>query len=555
MTIQHNLLAMNATGVMGINTKNKQKSMERLSSGYRINRAADDAAGLSISEKMRSQVRGLTRASQNAQDGISLCQTADGALSEVTSMLHRMTELSVQASNTAVNNLEDREAIQKEINELLNEIDRVSDTAEFNKKRIFSNEAVDAEAIGEAGGTVSKYGIAFDKAKRSLLNGTYRQTTIDTLPTCLQEGYYSSNYGGLSDNVNKAIKFMSNAAIMSDLYESYNQIQEMSVDSSEKKTLFQEKANNYIPLLVDNAKCDMISGLSDVAQSQYEAGNECLLQKNYYNAYLYYNNASYVWNNSAPVNEARALTHLSTILSDAYTYGRQEYLNKELEHMIDGAVMASWSGCNTVSVCRDITYYDDYRVEDVTARFFLGFDYNSLTGACTCLKNGNEVSVSDQIVFAYMSLFDDLYEKIPGVSENGEEEQDDRGWWLQVGANSGQGIDLNFGYMDTQIIGVRGMDVTTLSGAQAGITRSQDAMNYVTKMRSKIGAYQNRIEYAVKIDNNTAENLQAAESRIRDEDMAEGITQLSKDNILEQAAQAMLSQANQTNQGVISLLQ
>ena len=132
MVVQHNLQAMNASRMLGITTGQQSKSTEKLSSGYRINRAADDAAGLTISEKMRKQMRGLTQASTNAQDGISCVQTAEGALTEVHSMLQRMNELAVQASNGTMSN-DDRQAVQDEIDQLVTEIDRVSETTKFNE--------------------------------------------------------------------------------------------------------------------------------------------------------------------------------------------------------------------------------------------------------------------------------------------------------------------------------------------------------------------------------------------------------------------------------------
>ena len=163
MVISHNLLAMNAQRQFNITGNQRKKSTEKLASGYRINRSADDAAGLAISEKMRRQIKGLTQGTRNAQDGISMCQIADGALNEVSDMMHRLTELSVQSAN-GTNDAQDRQAIQQEVNALVREIDRVCDTTTFNEQKIFSDESNYYSAIS---------GLDYDAAKIQLLNGGY----------------------------------------------------------------------------------------------------------------------------------------------------------------------------------------------------------------------------------------------------------------------------------------------------------------------------------------------------------------------------------------------
>lgn len=171
MSVVHNMAAMNADRMLNITGGKKAKSTEKLSSGFRVNRAADDAAGLAISEKMRRQIKGLTRGTQNTQDGISMCQIADGALSEVGEMMHRLTELSVQSAN-GTNDEQDRFAIQQEVFALLNEIDRVSETTTFNEKNIFCTKSIE-ETDDDSGSS------AFDVAKSELLTGTYRTVTED----------------------------------------------------------------------------------------------------------------------------------------------------------------------------------------------------------------------------------------------------------------------------------------------------------------------------------------------------------------------------------------
>ena len=223
ITIAHNLSAMNAQRQFGINTQSKTKSTEKLSSGYKINRAADDAAGLSISEKMRRQIRGLTQGVRNTQDGVSLCQVADGALAEVNDMLHRITELSVKSAN-GTNSEQDRQYIQEEINQILQEIDRIGDATEFNEIKIFKGPSAIGNNFGGPNGgsnsttldrnysltgtpidkTISQYNVTADITNGVSINGVkyaWNQITDgngNTLAdTPIQNGTYSLNYNGV----------------------------------------------------------------------------------------------------------------------------------------------------------------------------------------------------------------------------------------------------------------------------------------------------------------------------------------------------------------------
>ena len=200
MVVAHNMVALNAQRQYGINLKSKSKVAEQLSSGYRINRAADDAAGLSISEKMRRQVRGLTRGVQNAQDGVSLCQVEDGALTEVTSMLHRLSELSVQAAN-GTNSNSDRVAIQTEVDQILTEIDRISNTTKFNEKYIFAKDVTEKKEVDP---------LAYRKSiQQSLLDGTAQMVTNDIT---LEDGSILA-----AEDANAIIALMSNYIIAENL--------------------------------------------------------------------------------------------------------------------------------------------------------------------------------------------------------------------------------------------------------------------------------------------------------------------------------------------------
>ncbi len=354
MIVQHNLTAMNSNRMLGVNTNSQAKSSEKLSSGYKINRAADDAAGLKISEKMRSQVRGLQRASTNAQDGVSLIQTAEGALNEAHSILQRMNELAVQGANDTNQDI-DREAINEELAQLTEELDRISETTQFNKQE--------------------------------LLDGTFQN----------------------------------------------------------KKLHVGANTNQYIEIGITSMNAQAI-GVKD------------------------------------PISVASGVKISATIVGNSVTSVHVVTSNGDMNSALSKWLGAGVSG--TVSV-----------------------------GNLTTNK------------LSRTSLF-----TASGVTAKS--------------------------IVSGQIVSTGGaLKVDTYSIANATLSRIQDAINKVSGQRSALGAIQNRLEHTIANLDNVAENTQAAESRIRDTDMASEMVEYSKNNILAQAGQAMLAQSNQATQGVLSLLQ
>lgn len=378
MIVQHNITSMNANRQLGIVGNNLSKSTEKLSSGYRINRAADDAAGLAISEKMRAQVRGLNRASDNAQDGISMIQTAEGAMDQQHAILQRTRELLVQASNSGVldgTSENDFQKIQDEIDNLKSEYERINTDTEFNRKK--------------------------------LLDGSY-------------EDQYLQVGANSSQGINVTIK---TTEWDSDLY--------LSKDSSATTGSASDKDAGTDGVVVEG------EGDSAVAKA--------------YNSKIF---------------------------------------------TVEGTKTA---------------------------------------------PNGTKLSETD---------FDAAVTKI----KSGDTDKEKEGL-KALGYASDTTIDQDFKDALDAVDSV--FAVTAADGkAISGLIDNVDAMiKSVTTERSKLGAVQNRLEYTVKVDDNTAENLQSAESRIRDTDMADEMTRFSKESILQQAATSMLAQANQANQGVLSLLQ
>jgi len=373
MRINNNIMAMNTYRQLNIGINAVGKSMEKLSSGYRINRAGDDAAGLSISEKMRGQIRGLTQASRNAQDGISLIQTAEGALNETHAILQRMRELAVQAANDT-NESVDRTAIQNEINELAKELDRIGNNTEFNEKKLLNGDlATSLAAVGT--GLISEEGIANIKVSGA------------------KAGFYTIAY-------------------------------------------------------------DATDGTMTV-------------------------------------------------------------------NLLDGT-----GGAVVESMTKSVTVPSGFETIDIN---FGGFG----------------------IVVTVNSALDD------DIAANNEIEVSSTGQLnLQIGANESQNMTISIGDMTTAGLGLDAvaLDVSDHGKAGNAVTQINAAIQKVSDQRSELGAYQNRLEHTIKNLDNAAENLQASESRIRDVDMAKEMMEFTKQNILQQAATAMLAQANMAPQSVLQLL-
>ena len=390
MIINHNMNALNAHRNMNVNNTAAGKSMEKLSSGLRINRAGDDAAGLAISEKMRGQIRGLTQASRNSADGISMIQTAEGALNETTNILQRMRELAVQASNDT-NTSSDRNEIQKEIDALTEEVDRIANNTEFNTQK--------------------------------LLNGN------------------KSGVGG--DVVNEAV--------------------------AESKGKF---------------KLEFVNAL--------DTDNEITIDGKMYKI----------------------------------TAGDIAAPETALKASLEGE-------------------FADYN-------FTVAADKKSIVMEQKVGEDKEKVKFEVNGKFVKATV-----EKV-GVTARDEEISEGKAN-IQVGANSNQAMDIEIGDMRAEALNItdgagNSLSVLSAEDANKAITAFDAALNAVSSQRANLGAVQNRLEYTISNLDNTAENLTSAESTLRDVDMAKEMMEYSKNNILNQAAQAMISQANQQPQNVLQLL-
>ena len=483
MVVQHNMQAANANRMLNVTTGQQAKSTEKLSSGYRINRAADDAAGLTISEKMRKQIKGLDRASTNAEDGVSAVQTAEGALTEVHSMLQRMNELATQSAN-GTNSNTDRKAIQDEIDQLTTEIDRVSETTKFNETYLLK---------GDKGATKNVYMNGHDAGLKGTLTDSAKSATF--VMDDLKAG----------DKVTIGGKEYS---IGSTTAEVKAEIKEPAADGKTSVTI---DGNTYDIVKATGATTICKSG-STIALKANELGG------------------------TGTANAT--LDDLKGLVKDGskVTISGKEYTAMTDAKKADGTAGTDGIDDDDSSVITK-TVAEDKIAAELTSANNIGTVDHAATVAKTAANGKTTYTISK----GYATVADTL-------SFN-----------LHVGADADMTnkINVNIDSMDSASLGIKGLNIKDDSGNAAtyAVDAISDAISKVSSQRSSLGAVQNRLEHTINNLDNVVENTTTAESRIRDTDMAEEMVNYSKNNILAQAGQSMLAQANQSTQGVLSLLQ
>ncbi len=462
MVVQHNMQAANANRMLNVTTSAQSKSTEKLSSGYRINRAADDAAGLTISEKMRKQIKGLDRASTNAEDGVSAVQTAEGALTEVHSMLQRMNELATQAANGTNSKDSDRQAIQDEIDQLTTEIDRVSETTKFNETYLLK---------GEAGTKTINM-----KAHDAGLKGT------------------------LTDNGDGTATFVMDSLKDGD-----------SVSIGGKTYTIGSKKDDVVAAV--GAK------ITAAGQKFTVNGQEITIVDNYADKDTDQKAGKYTAADAKALVKDGATVKLGT---DEY----KVMTDKDANGIDD---------TDASVISKDVAY--TLASKELLAANQIG----DTKGSAKVANAGAKADGSFKITTGQAEVANSL------------------SFSLHVGADADMTnkIQVNIDAMDSASLGIKGLNVKDASGNAAtyAVDAISDAISKVSSQRSSLGAVQNRLEHTINNLDNVVENTTTAESRIRDTDMAEEMVNYSKNNILAQAGQSMLAQANQSNQGVLSLLQ
>ena len=524
MVVQHNMQAANANRMLNVTTSAQSKSTEKLSSGYRINRAADDAAGLTISEKMRKQIKGLDRASTNAQDGVSAVQTAEGALTEVHSMLQRMNELATQAAN-GTNSESDRSSIQDEISQLTTEIDRVAETTKFNEIYLLK---------GDKSGA----------------------TKTDTVAA-----HDAGLAGKLGESADGKTTFTADALKVGS---------GVKIAGTEYKIVGSADPNDYTDASVytegDGDK--IIRGdqtfTYDAGATKWkdEAGKEA---KGFAAAA-----------GDTLVKGGKTTTIYGT-KADATTASTKDTVQTAIKGLTDGKKVTINGTEYTVKPSTDLTKTNPEATADDLAALVKEGDLVKVDTANhfvlpAAAKNENEISLND----AYAKMADELgkassigADKAATVKNNGDgtfeitqgtvNVKKSLSFSLHVGADADMTnkINVDIETMNAAGLGIKGLNVKDDSGVAAtyAIDAIADAVAKVSSQRSALGAVQNRLEHTISNVDNVVENTTSAESRIRDTDMASEMVNYSKNNILAQAGQSMLAQANQSNQGVLSLLQ
>ena len=692
MVINRNISALNANYRLKVNNNRLSNITEKLSSGYRINRAADDAAGLTISEKMRNQIRGLSQASRNCQDGVSVIQVADGALEEVHAMLQRMNELSVQSAN-GTNTESDREALQKEFEQIQTEIDRVSDTTTFNTMKLFAEaENTDTEdgvtslvegAKASVGGPVGTENIVRAVATPG--------TTIDlgTLSGDL-EIKSAGNYI-LTGTLAKGNKITVSADANITLKNVYTTYTAFTINGSSTVNMNLEGSNNIFAynqessslkkygndgILINSGSTLNISGVGTlncktmknsgirvaaggtlninggtvVTSSTYREGSGIRVEEG---AKLNINDGNVTANGgdysagigggqgeSTGTNNIKGGTVTATGGSSGAGIGSGEQ-GKNATITITGGTVTAKGGYNGAGIG------SGYKGQDATIKItggtvnttggehssgigsgdegqdvtisISGGNVTAKSGADgpgigvgaggkngTIIISGGTVTAEAVNDFGYAigkggfitsgtvsfstgakgnatittigdNAISDESDKdnwsgtingvVYGKPDDGgddDDDGDDKGsggskeqWSIQAGALDGQGIEIKIGTMNTKVLGIDkdSVNIQTEDSASSAITSVGTVIDKVSEQRSRLGAYQNRLEHTIANLDSTAENTSSAESRIRDLDMAEAMVEYSKENILMQVAQSMLSQANQQPQGVLSLWQ
>ena len=490
MRIQHNIAALNSYRNLTGNNNAVAKNLEKLSSGYRINRAGDDAAGLAISEKMRAQITGLNTAQKNAQDGVSLVQTAEGALTEVHSMLNRMVELADQSANGTYDNEVDRANLQKEIDSLKDEIDRIADSTNFNGINLLDGSLSAAKldvksaninnnpitpTVNAATGTISKFVVAAGA------NGTKQTLTVEYADESgtlheVEVEYTSGNSAAANDT-----------AILG------------ALQKSELASVFDitsDKGGNFsLTSKVGGENGAKLTGISttDTTPNAVKAGavtkgkNETVTL----------------------TNGAQNIIAGDTIVLNGKTY----------EFVANTSSKPKTEGATAIVVGAD--------VNATIANLNTALE----NAGVKATKNGNDLVLSATKDGAALTL------QIGDTSEDFNQ------------------MNVSVGDMHTAALGIADIDISTQAGAKAAVDKIKSAINSVSSTRGDLGAIQNRLEHTINNLSVTAENMTAAESRIRDVDMANEMMAYTKNNILVQSSQAMLAQANQLPQGVLQLLQ
>ena len=548
MRIQHNIMAMNAYRNYANNTSALSKNLEKLSSGYKINRAGDDAAGLAISEKMRAQITGLDKAQDNAKDGISLVQTAEGALTEVHDMLNRMVELADQSANGTYDVETDRANLQKEVEQLKSEINRIADSANFNGIKLLDG-SMDAEGIGGGAnmsvnfGSVTAYEAGVSNADPTFsvsLDGLSLKANASSGSLVLNVGGQditlkfsgatkgsavslgslklsasSATLGGIKYDIKVSqgsLKFEMASSVVLTAGMTLNPSFEVKVGNATGASIESGLINKGTQVITSG----VIGGAEKMATATFEITKDMLAN----GATIKIGDQTFTIDYSKSKDEATGTT-----------IGVKDLLTK------DGQL-------------------DNAAIDEVITRITDAGKGNKLF---TIGNNGNnQITLQSETglnsaTYATLDTADEIKKQVAVNAPT----QPGKALTLQIGDTSDSFNRLSVSIQDMHVdnLGIEDLDISTQAGAQSAVDKIKAAINTVSSVRGTLGATQNRLDHTINNLSVMQENIQDAESTIRDTDVADEMMAYTKNNILIQSAQAMLAQANQVPQGVLQLLQ
>ncbi|QXE20235.1 flagellin [Clostridium sp. 001] len=608
MIINHNLMANNAIRNMNINSGNASKSMQKLSSGLRINSAADDAAGLAISEKMRGQINGLDQASSNSQDGISMIQTAEGALNETTSILQRMKQLATQSANDT-NVGDDRSQIQSEMNQLTSEINRIGNTTEFNTQKLLDggasasgvkNSSTEATGVAAKGGEIKALN-AIDIGNSAISNTNDSALTLTFLVT---------------DNGSKAVTFTVNGASFKTLYDQTDAgkagkdatndmrraaIQKVLGEISSSSAFTMPNGTNLSKVTLADVANITVSDDGKFSISSKVGGKDIEI----------YKTTSTQFGTLLGIAAGTTTVGKGTVQEEATIIGTKSIQGTDMLNRDDWAgktFTVTYDGKTaniTLGASIGTSSAGTISVTNLKAAFNTAFSSVFGSGAVAASIGTNPNNINDTKTYFKFKTTTAAADNAQGIAPDVEISGDNLNQLLgdfvpgssaiggtfkavfQIGANMGQSFEMDVKDMRARALNISGttaggdqgiidgakftstktvsngtdnnniessLDISSHDTATAAIKVLDNAINAVSAQRSQLGAYQNRLEHTINNLGTSSENLTSAESRIRDVDMAKEMSNYSKNNILQQAAQAMLAQANQQPQQVLQLL-
>jgi flagellin len=554
MRIQHNIMAMNAYRNYNTNTSALSSNLEKLSSGYKINRAGDDAAGLAISEKMRAQISGLEQASSNVKDGISLVKTGEGALQEVQDMLNRMVTLATQSANGTYDDDVDRANLQKEVDALKSEIDRIADSSNFNGINLLDG-SLDA---GSTATTVTINGVISTKSVGAA--GKYTSTAAYAGgATGMTNGDKFSFTVALNDGTSKTINFTiaasSGGTDAADLVAEDGTVYSLAAAGTIAATDFDSAVVSELKKtsLADQFNISTVTSGKVTLEATQEGTDTPVVTA-----------FDYTWTKAGTAQAATALC--ATVETEARDEGREIVATDITEYdgtNYDDAVFTI-NGKKFVLMTKT---HDGNTAGYMNATEGLGSDVTILTGGKAGLTKAdknfsqNIAKIAAATGLTVTAAVDEATQTgaapATGIRLSKGAGTGDNGLKLQIGDTSDSYNQLKVSISDMHVdaLGLGNISVADQDSASAAISAIKDAINSVSSTRGDLGAVQNRLEHTANNLSVMTENIQDAESTIRDTDIAEEMMSYTKNNILVQSAQAMLAQANSVPQGVLQLLQ